>query len=117
MIADVPFIERFDIGGAYRYSDYTTEDANTKNTFSTDTWHVFANWTPVEDLRLRGQFQRAVRAPNVIELFTPQGTNLPNLTSGRTDSSTRVPARIRPPPRRSAPTPALQRVSTGIFPT
>jgi len=82
LIADVPFIERFDIGGAYRYSDYTTDGGNVENSFTTDTYHVFANWTPVEDLRLRGQFQRAVRAPNVIELFTPQGTNLPNLTSG-----------------------------------
>ncbi|MDT8449681.1 MAG: TonB-dependent receptor [Wenzhouxiangellaceae bacterium] len=82
LITDAPFFESLSIGGAYRYSDYTTEDEDTENGFTTDTWHVFANWQPVEDLRLRGQFQRAVRAPNVIELFTPQGTNLPNLTPG-----------------------------------
>ncbi|MBS3746985.1 MAG: TonB-dependent receptor [Wenzhouxiangellaceae bacterium] len=82
LVSDAPLMEQLAVGGAYRYSDYTTEDETTENTFDTDTWHVFLNWTPVEDLRLRGQFQRAVRAPNVIELFTPQGTNLPNLTSG-----------------------------------
>jgi outer membrane receptor protein involved in Fe transport len=33
-------------------------------------------WQPVEDFRLRGSFQRAVRAPNVLELFSPQGLGL-----------------------------------------
>ncbi|MGK7296817.1 MAG: TonB-dependent receptor domain-containing protein, partial [Candidatus Wenzhouxiangella sp. M2_3B_020] len=82
LVSDAPFIEQLAIGGAYRYSDYTTDGNNVENSFTTDTYHVFANWSPIEDLRLRGQFQRAVRAPNVIELFTPQGTNLPNLTTG-----------------------------------
>lgn len=82
LVADVPGIQRLDLGGAYRYSDYTTDGNGVENDFDTDTFHVFLNWTPIEDIRLRGQFQRAVRAPNVIELFTPQGTGLPNLTSG-----------------------------------
>ncbi|MDT8437726.1 MAG: TonB-dependent receptor [Wenzhouxiangellaceae bacterium] len=82
IITGKPFFEQLTIGGAYRYSDYDTEGGGTSNSFNTDTYHLFANWTPVEDIRLRAQFQRAVRAPNVIELFTPQGTNLPNLTTG-----------------------------------
>ena len=82
LISDAPLIEQLAIGGAYRFSDYTVEDENNTNSFTTDTWHIFANWQPIEDLRLRGQFQRSIRAPNVIELFTPQGTNLPNLTAG-----------------------------------
>jgi outer membrane receptor protein involved in Fe transport len=81
LVADQPFIERLAVGGAYRFSDYTTDGGDVENDFSTDTFHVFANWTPISDLRLRGQFQRAVRAPNVIELFTPLGTSLPNLTT------------------------------------
>jgi len=81
LVSDRPFIERLAIGGAYRYSEYKTDGGNAENEFSTDTFHVFANWSPIEDLRLRGQFQRAVRAPNVIQLFTPQGTALPNLTT------------------------------------
>jgi outer membrane receptor protein involved in Fe transport len=28
-------------------------------------------WQPVDDVRLRGLYERAVRAPNVLELFTP----------------------------------------------
>jgi len=83
LVTGAQFFEQLSIGGAYRFSDYTTESSNApSNSFDTDTWHVFVNWTPVEDVRLRGQFQRAVRAPNVIELFTPQGTGLPDLTEG-----------------------------------
>ena len=80
LVDGAPFAEQLAIGGAYRYSDYETDGAGTQNSFDTDTWFVFANWTPVEDVRLRGQFQRAVRAPNVIELFSPISTGLPDLT-------------------------------------
>src|SRR6056297_680506 len=82
LVNGAPLMEQLAVGGASRYSDYETDGNNVTNSFSTDTYHVYLNWTPVEDVRLRGQFQRAVRAPNVIELFTGQGTNLPNLTSG-----------------------------------
>lgn len=82
LVTGAPLMEQVAVGGAYRYSDYETEGSGTSNTFDTDTWHVFLNWTPIQDVRLRAQFQRAVRAPNVIELFTPQGTGLPDLTEG-----------------------------------
>ncbi len=83
LVNGAPLMEQLALGGAYRFSDYTTE-SNTApgNSFDTDTYHVFLNWSPTEDVRLRGQFQRAVRAPNVIELFVPQGTGLPDLTEG-----------------------------------
>jgi len=83
LVDGAQFFEQLAVGGAYRFSTYTTESSGApSNTFDTDTWHVFLNWTPVDDLRLRGQFQRAIRAPNVIELFIPQGTGLPDLTEG-----------------------------------
>jgi iron complex outermembrane receptor protein len=49
----------------YRYSDYNLG-------FKTNTYKFGVEWSPISDLRLRGSFQRAVRAPNVTELFTPQ---------------------------------------------
>jgi iron complex outermembrane recepter protein len=49
----------------YRYSDYNLG-------FKTNTYKFGVEWSPVSDIRLRGSFQRAVRAPNVTELFTPQ---------------------------------------------
>ena len=53
----------------YRYSDYSLG-------FKTNTYKFGVEWSPISDVRLRGSFQRAVRAPNVTELFTPQGTGL-----------------------------------------
>jgi len=53
----------------YRYSDYSTG-------FNTDTYKFGMDWAPVEWLRLRGSYQRAVRAPNVGELFSTQSVAL-----------------------------------------
>jgi iron complex outermembrane recepter protein len=56
--------ESVSIEGGYRYSDYSIG-------FETDTYKVGADWAPIEAVRLRGSFQRAVRAPSVGELFSP----------------------------------------------
>lgn len=69
LIEDMPFAKLVSMDAAYRWSDYRRGD-------STNTWKVGADWAPVEDLRFRGSFQKAVRAANVIELFTGQGFNL-----------------------------------------
>lgn len=53
----------FDVG--FRQSDYTT--AGKINT------HKFElQYAPINDLRFRGSFQKAIRAPNLVELFNPQ---------------------------------------------
>ena len=61
-------IESLSFDTAYRYSDY--------DTFTTDTYKVGLEWAPVSDIRFRGSYQRAVRAANIVELFTAQGFNL-----------------------------------------
>ena len=35
-----------------------------------------ADWAPVQDVKFRASYQRAVRAANVVELFTSQGAGL-----------------------------------------
>ncbi len=65
LVEQVPFIQSLSFEGAYRYSDYDSG-------FKTDTYKLGLNWSPVRDFRLRGSYQRAVRAPNVIELFSSQ---------------------------------------------
>ncbi|MBV9697982.1 MAG: TonB-dependent receptor [Gammaproteobacteria bacterium] len=57
----------FDTG--YRRSDYSTAGV-------TNTYKFEVQYAPLPDLRLRGSFQRAVRAPNIIELFAPQAFGL-----------------------------------------
>jgi iron complex outermembrane recepter protein len=56
------------VDAAYRYSDY--ED------LTTDTYKVGMDWAPIQDVKFRGSYQKAVRAANVVELFTAQGFNL-----------------------------------------
>lgn len=60
--------ESLSIDTAYRYSDYGDT--------TTDTYKVGLEWAPVSDVRFRGSYQRAVRAANIVELFTAQGFNL-----------------------------------------
>ena len=69
LISDRPGIYEASIDFAYRYSDYELGG-------NTDTYKVGADYAPVEDLRFRASYQRAVRAPSIIELFAAQGFNL-----------------------------------------
>lgn len=64
LIEDKPFAQSLDVETGYRYSSYNLG-------FSTNTYKFGVDWSPVHDVRLRGSFARAVRAPNVVELFTP----------------------------------------------
>jgi iron complex outermembrane recepter protein len=76
------FIEDFTITGGYRYSHYQTDGLDpvlkteVKNKFNTDTYKIAAELAPIRDVRLRASYNRAVRAPNIIELFFPQGLGL-----------------------------------------
>ena len=65
-----PFADKLSMELAYRYSDYSTSGG-------VEAYKVAGEWAPVEDLRFRASFNTAVRAPNVIELFSPQGEGFP----------------------------------------
>ncbi|MBP6014726.1 MAG: TonB-dependent receptor [Alphaproteobacteria bacterium] len=47
----------------------------------TRSYKLGVDWKPFEDLRLRGMLQRALRAPNANELFSPVTTGLSNLVT------------------------------------
>jgi outer membrane receptor protein involved in Fe transport len=72
IIQDKPFIEEFSINGAYRYSSYSLAAVG-----GTHTYAVGGDWVPIEGLRFRAQFQHAVRAPNIGELFAAQVNGFP----------------------------------------
>ncbi len=71
LVADKPGFESLDLEAAYRYSDYDPTGVN-------KTWKLGLNWTPIDNVRLRGSQQRAARAPNVGELAAPSVTALQN---------------------------------------
>ena len=81
LVTGQPGFEELTIRGQYRYSDYETDGNGVGNSFDTNTFSGGISWVPVEDITIRAQFQRAVRAPNVIELFTGQNIGLANLNS------------------------------------
>ncbi len=64
--------EELTLTGAYRYSDYSTVGG-------VESYAGGLSWTPVDGYRFRTQFQRAVRAPNIGELFQPQVNGFPNI--------------------------------------
>jgi iron complex outermembrane receptor protein len=69
LVQDKPMIEDLSLDLRYRYSDYDLG-------VQTDTWNVGVAWSPSEDIKLRGSASRAVRAPNIRELFAPQTIGL-----------------------------------------
>ncbi len=67
--SNLPGAEDLSVEGGYRYSSYSEG-------FNTNTYKLGLEWAPVRDVRLRGSYQRAVRAPNIGELFSPQAVGL-----------------------------------------
>ena len=71
LVQDVAFAKDLTFNGSYRYSDYST------NT-NTNTYGLGLDWAIIDDVKLRGSFQHAVRAPNIIELYSASGVGLYN---------------------------------------
>lgn len=80
LVQDADWAKELNFEAGIRYSDYSV-DAPSNPSYDATTWKLGLSWTPVEDLTIRGTFARAVRAPNIAELFAPQNTLLTNLTN------------------------------------
>ncbi len=68
-------VERLELTGAARYSDYTLEAVGGVWTYAAG-----IEFAPIPDITLRGQYQRAIRAPNVLTLFGGQAIGFPPAT-------------------------------------
>lgn len=73
LLKDSPLGERASVNGAFRYSDYNLAGVGGVWTYS-----VGGEYAPISDITLRGQFQHAIRAPNVGELFGGNTTSGPS---------------------------------------
>jgi outer membrane receptor protein involved in Fe transport len=62
LLADKPLVKKLSLGAAFRRSDYSTSGG--VNSYEGD-----LRWEPTSSLLVRGGYQRAVRAPNIGELF------------------------------------------------
>ncbi|WP_396595555.1 TonB-dependent receptor domain-containing protein [Brevundimonas sp. R86498] len=64
ILSGAPFAEVLNLSVAGRVGDYSTVG-------ETSTWKADAIWAPVDDIRFRGGYAVAIRAPNIAELFAP----------------------------------------------
>jgi iron complex outermembrane recepter protein len=62
IVRDLPFAQAVDLSAAYRYSDYSTSGG-------ADTWNVNGRWEIDDTVAVRATVARAVRAPNIVNLF------------------------------------------------
>jgi outer membrane receptor protein involved in Fe transport len=69
ILRDVPFFNQLTVSGAARLADYR---GTTGTVYS---YNAGIDWAPIRDLRLRANYSRAVRAPNLTDLYTPLGQN------------------------------------------
>jgi outer membrane receptor protein involved in Fe transport len=75
LLKDMPGFEELTITGSGRISDYKGSAGTTY------AYGVEGVWRPIQDIRFRGSYNRAVRAPNLTELFSATGQNFaPNFT-------------------------------------
>jgi iron complex outermembrane receptor protein len=65
LVQDKPFVHDLTVDAGYRYSDYTTAGI-------TNTYKFEVQYAPTADVRFRGSYDKAVRAPNLIELYNPE---------------------------------------------
>ena len=69
ILSDLPFAEQLTLTGSARVSDYKGS-AGTVYAYNGG-----AVYSPIRDITFRGSYARAVRAPNLSELYSPQSQN------------------------------------------
>ena len=86
IIEDKPFFHSLTIEGGGRYAHYNLSGGNW-------TYKLGASWAPIPDVKFRAMYTKAVRAPNLAELFQPSVVALSNLTTDPCQG-TAVPAAL-----------------------
>ena len=71
ILEGAPFAEMVDLELAYRYADWSTVGG-------TSAFKIAGSWAVNDIVRARVGFNRAVRAPNIGELFQPQSQGFPS---------------------------------------
>jgi outer membrane receptor protein involved in Fe transport len=74
IIEDRPFFNSLTLEVGGRYAHYDLSGGNW-------TYKVGGSWEPIPDIKFRAMYSKAVRAPNLAELFQPQVVALSNLVA------------------------------------
>ena len=89
LVQDKRFVKEISVDMAYRYSKYDVG-------YSTSTYKLGVDYSPTSSFRLRGGYNRAVRAPNITELFSADTVGLDGSSDPCAGSSTSSPAAASP---------------------
>jgi len=81
ILSEVPFFNYLGLDLGYRYSDYNLAGG-------ADAYKASLEWNPIRSLKLRGGYNRSIRAPNISELFLPVQENFPAATDPCNANST-----------------------------
>jgi len=96
LVEDKPWVKSLAVTTGYRYSRYNTG-------VNTNTFKAEGEYAPTDDVRFRYSYNRAVRAPNIVNLFEAQ---VQNLWNGQDPCAGISPAKSLAVCQRSGVTPA-----------
>ena len=72
ILGNLPYVKKLTLNVGFRHSNYDSHDeSGDTNSGSENTWKALMDWQVNDFVTFRGGPQRANRAPNVGELFTP----------------------------------------------
>jgi outer membrane receptor protein involved in Fe transport len=98
LLVDKPFAKHLELNAAARYSDYSIAQTGGVKSYS-----FGVSYAPVQDILLRGQYQRATRAANINELYGGRSQGAAtvadpcnNLTPGSTLAQRCIAAGLNP---------------------
>ncbi len=72
LMQDVPGAKELLFDTAYRYSAYNSNSGANNIQFEAHTYKFEVQYAPIQDVRLRIGYDKAIRAPSVIELYNPE---------------------------------------------
>ncbi len=72
LMQDMAMVKDLSLEGGFRYSDYSTG-------IQAKTYKAAVSYAPTDDIRFRAAYQSALRAPSILELYTP--TSVTNTSS------------------------------------
>jgi iron complex outermembrane receptor protein len=72
LVQDMPGAKELLLDTGYRYSSYSTVSGSNQIGFEAHTYKFEVQYAPIQDVRLRVGYDKAIRAPSVIELYNPE---------------------------------------------
>jgi iron complex outermembrane recepter protein len=72
LVQDMPGAKDLLFDTGYRYSDYNSNSGTDNIGFEAHTYKFELQYAPIQDARLRLSYDKAIRAPSIIELYNPE---------------------------------------------